>query len=347
MKRGVIVVTAAAAFALATTSWAATAKICIDPGHGGSDPGATGNGQLEKTNVLNTALKFKAWLDKDTNDAGGGGSWTIVMTRSSDVSVSLQGRCDIANNAAANRFMSIHNNAFNNSANGTETFSHTSNGATSNDLRNKVHDRTIQAWGRVNRGVKQADFAVLRNTSMPAELAEPGFIDHAGDAVYTGGASHQDNLAKHHMFAIQNHYGLTAYTPQVAQTYIVDNTSSGFSASSGWWTSTSTAGYYGSNYHVRGTAAVSDPAQWTANLAASGNYAMSAWWTGGTNRAASAPYILPDGSTVNKNQQINGGSWQSLATKSLGSGNRTIRLSCWTTAGFHVIADAVRFVGPN
>src|SRR5262245_25245505 len=107
----------------AASSWGA--KICIDPGHGGSDPGAVGNGQQEKINVLNSCNKFKAWLDLDNSDGGGGGSWTNVRTRTSDVYVSLQGRCDISNNAAADRFMSTHNNACGCGASGTETFSYT------------------------------------------------------------------------------------------------------------------------------------------------------------------------------------------------------------------------------
>src|SRR6476620_10776343 len=87
------------------------AKLCLDPGHGGSDPGATScNGaHLEKTNTLNTELKFRTWLNSDTSDGGGGGSWSVVMTRTTDVFVSLQGRCDISNNNGADRFMSIHN----------------------------------------------------------------------------------------------------------------------------------------------------------------------------------------------------------------------------------------------
>ena len=346
MKAGVFV-GIVAAFALATSSWSATAKICIDPGHGGSDPGAVGNGQTEAANNLNTSLKFKAWLDKDTNDGAGGGSWSIVMTRTSNVYVSLQGRCTIANNAAANRFMCFHNNAFNGAAHGTSTFCVSNPSSTSADLRNKVHERMLQAWGRTNRGTQTANFYVLKYTNMPAELAELAFIDNAADSVYTGSSTHQDTAAKYQMYAIQNHYGLTAYAPNTAATYVVDNSGSGFSASSSWWTSTSTAGYYGSNYAVRGTGSVSDAASFTANIGASGNYAMSAWWTAGGNRAASAPYILPDGSVVNKNQQTGGGGWSSLATKSLGSGARTIKLSCWTTAGYYVVADAVKFVGPN
>jgi hypothetical protein len=300
-----------------------------------------------KTNVLDTALKFKAWLDKDTQDTAGGGSWSIVMTRTTDVYVSLQGRCDIANNNSCNRFMSIHNNAASDtSANGTETYAYTAP-STSSDLRDKIQTRMIEAWNRTNRGVKTADFYVLKYTNMPATLSELAFITNAADSVYTGSSSWQDLAGKAHMFALQNHYGLTAYTPLTAQTYIIDNGTSGFSASSNWYASTNVAGYYGTNYHVRATASVSDPAQWTATVATSGNYQIYAWWTAASDRAPSAPYILPDGTIVKVNQQANGGQWNLLGTVSLSAGAQTTKLSCWTTSGYYVIADAIKYYGPQ
>lgn len=198
--------------ALAVSGFAVTAKICMDPGHGGSDPGATGNGQLEKTNTLNTQLKFNDALYRDTNNTAGGGSWTRYLTRSSDVYVSLQGRCDISNNNGANRFMSIHNNAFDGSAHGTETYSYSTsgNGAA---LRNNIQSRMLSAWGRTDRGVKTANFYVLVNTVAPATLSEVAFIDNAGDSAYTGNATHQQQAANAHLYALQNHYGITAFNP--------------------------------------------------------------------------------------------------------------------------------------
>lgn len=126
---------------------------------------------------------------------------------------------------------------------------------------------------------------------------------------------------------------------------IVDNTSAGFAASSNWWTGTS-PGYYGTNYHTRGTAAVSDQAAWTANLSTSGTYKVYAWWSAGTNRAPAAPFTVlhAGGSTaVSVNQQINGGSWQLLGTFTMNAGNlQRVKLSCWTTTGYYVIADAIK-----
>ncbi len=338
---------AAGALALFAASFASaqTGKICIDPGHGGTDSGATGNGQLEKANVLDTSTKFKNWMNADTTDTAGGGSWTVIMTRTTDVFVELSGRTSFANSNAANRFMCIHNNAFNNSANGIETFSYSSSG-TGADLRNKVQQEALINWPLVNRGNKTANFYVLVNTNMPAELHEMAFIDAAVDAAYLGSATQRDNHAKSELFALQRHYGLTKYTPQTAVVVTVDNGTSAWSASSNWTASTSATGYYGANYHVRPTASVSDAATWTANLPSAGSYKVDAWWTSGTNRAAAAPYIVDHtggSTTVNKNQQANGSSWQNLGTFSFNAGNNTVRLSCWTTVGFYVIGDAIRF----
>lgn len=117
--------------------------------------------------------------------------------------------------------------------------------------------------------------------------------------------------------------------------------------SSGWATGTSASDKYGADYKWRSTAAVSDPASWTINVTAAGNYDISAWWAAGTNRSTAAPYILPGGATVTKNQQANGGKWNLLGTKSLSTGNQTTQLSCWAGAGFIVVADAVKYYGPK
>lgn len=129
---------------------------------------------------------------------------------------------------------------------------------------------------------------------------------------------------------------------------IVDNTTAGgFSSSTSWFPSTSTAGYYGTNYHARATASLSDPATWSATLPASGSYKVYARWTTGSNRATSAPYIVyhtGGSTTVNVNQQANNGTWVLLGTFNMNAGTANrVALSCWTTAGFFVIADAVRF----
>lgn len=127
---------------------------------------------------------------------------------------------------------------------------------------------------------------------------------------------------------------------------IVDNSSANFAASANWSTGTSAGDKYGADYRFRSTAALSDAASWTANITSAGNYTISAWWSQGTNRSATAPYILPNGTSVPKNQQTAGGTWNTLGTVNLATGSQITRLSCWTTTGFVVMADAVRYVKP-
>ena len=146
-----------------------------------------------------------------------------------------------------------------------------------------------------------------------------------------------------------NSYGTSANTAQASATtlpgdIIVDNASSGFTASSNWSTSTWAADKYGSDYHYRNAAALSDSAQWSFTVPATRNYEILAWWNVSTNRSTTAPYVLPDNTTVKCNQQANGGKWNSLGTKSLTAGTANVKLSCWTTTGFIVVADAVKVV---
>lgn len=329
-----------------SASLSLAAEICIDPGHGGSDPGAVGIGGYEKNNNLDSCLRQRNWLNADTNDGAGGGSWAVVMTRTTDVYVGLSARAAIANNNASHRFMSTHNNAFNDNANGTETFSHTENNATSNDLRNKVQQRTLEAWGLLNRGNKQYNFAVLRETNMPADLAELGFIDANPDAGYVSNATHREKCARYHLYAIQNHMGIATYTPgstPTLPTYTLDNNQAGFSVVGSWATGTSSADKYGTDYRFKSTAAVSEPASWAISVGVAGTYRVQAWWPAGSNRSTGAPYILPDNSNPKVNQQINGGKWNTLGTVALGTGTRTTKLSCWAASGYIVVADAVRY----
>ncbi len=124
---------------------------------------------------------------------------------------------------------------------------------------------------------------------------------------------------------------------------IVDGATGG---SASWITATSATDKYGSDYRYRGTESVSDAVTFTGNLPSTKTYSVSAWWSQGTNRSASAPYLIDHSggtATVNANQQANGGKWNVLGSYSFASGNRTVRLSCWTTTGFVVIADAVKF----
>ncbi|MGY0392375.1 N-acetylmuramoyl-L-alanine amidase family protein [Bizionia sp. KMM 8389] len=89
--------------------------VVLDAGHGGNDPGNLGNGYKEKNIALNIVLQVGKELEKNKNIK-------VIYTRKTDVFITLRGRAAIANKADADLFVSVHCNAFSNSAYGTETF---------------------------------------------------------------------------------------------------------------------------------------------------------------------------------------------------------------------------------
>lgn len=204
---------AALVAAPAGASAQATHTIVIDAGHGGKDPGGVGTGMQEKNVVLDVCKRFKDLLDADTADDAGGGKWVALLTRSNDTYVGLSARADYANARDADRFMSIHSNAFSDpAAHGTETFAYAEGGQGA-ALRNLVQEEMLNAWHRTNRGNKTANFAVLRETAMPAELHELSFITNAEDAAYLASADHRQEAAVAHLRAIQRHFGIQPYVP--------------------------------------------------------------------------------------------------------------------------------------
>ncbi|MDB2575768.1 N-acetylmuramoyl-L-alanine amidase [Planctomycetota bacterium] len=210
---------AVAAVQLETTASAviggggAPRRIFVDAGHGGIDPGAVGNGVVEKELNLEVALRLRDLLEADTADTSGGGEWEVMMTRTDDASVSLASRTNAANNWPADRFVSIHHNAFTSSlASGTETFSF-SNGTPGADLRDRLQEELLNAMGFVDRGPKTANFYVLRETLMPAALTEAGFLSNPGDAAALSAPGAVEALALAHLFGIQRHYGMPPHVP--------------------------------------------------------------------------------------------------------------------------------------
>lgn len=147
-------------------------KVFIDAGHGGSDPGAIGiNRTNEKDINLSIAKKVSELLKKQGIE--------VKLSRDSDKYLSLQERCTIANKYGSDCFVSIHCNAFNDKAKGLETYCLNKNTA---DLATYVHDAIINEKAyTLNRGVKYANFYVLKYTNMRACLIEVGFIDNTDD----------------------------------------------------------------------------------------------------------------------------------------------------------------------
>jgi hypothetical protein len=127
---------------------------------------------------------------------------------------------------------------------------------------------------------------------------------------------------------------------------IIDNSNSGFTASANWITATSATQKYGSNYRYRSTAPISDAATWSISLPSTKTYSVYAWWSAGSNRSTTTPYIVYHSSgstTVNKNQQVNGGQWNLLGSWGMAGGANQVKMSCWTTTGFIVLADAINW----
>jgi len=185
--------------------------IVVDPGHGGHDSGARGNGYNEKDIALQVATRLANNLRQDFN---------VIITRNADFFVPLDTRAKIGNDANADFFVSIHlNSSSSSSANGTEVFYYSKkdqgsyaaqvakfenrvdgsygdvpfsdfilndifyrkNQKTSQAIAETVLDNLINTTGLRRRGVIGANFAVLRGSNSPSILVELGFMNNYSD----------------------------------------------------------------------------------------------------------------------------------------------------------------------
>ena len=146
--------------------------VAIDAGHGGKDPGAIGpTGLRESDVVLDVSLRLRDLLAKD--------GIRTVMTRDSDVFVDLFDRAKIARERGATIMVSIHANAHARTAvNGSETYYLTPQSLA---LAQMIQDELGVLLGIPSRGVKTANFVVLREPGMPSVLVETAFISHPDD----------------------------------------------------------------------------------------------------------------------------------------------------------------------
>ena len=158
-------------------------KIAIDPGHGGSDSGAIGpTGVMEKSVTLRVANEVRRLLVKE--------GATVYMTREADIEVSpkrakatdieeLQARCDVANKAEADIFISIHMDSFTNrAAKGTTGYYYSLGDKRSRILADKIRSGVIDQIGTQSRGTQSSNFYVVKHTDMPATLLEVAFISN-------------------------------------------------------------------------------------------------------------------------------------------------------------------------
>ncbi|GBG55563.1 N-acetylmuramoyl-L-alanine amidase [Sporomusaceae bacterium FL31] len=172
--------------------------IVLDPGHGGSDPGAIGlNNITEKAVTLPIAQKVKALLEK----AGA----KVVMTRQDDRDVfgagasaveELSARTNVANKIKADLFLSIHANAFSNrSVGGTSTHYYLKS-RYDRLLAECLQSSVVAADGLTDRGVQAANFYVVKRTLMPAALIEVAFISNPDEEKLLNTPQFQQQLAQ-------------------------------------------------------------------------------------------------------------------------------------------------------
>ena len=188
-------------------------RILLDPGHGGTDPGARGKdlGILEKQINLAVALRVENHLKK----AG----FEVILTRSGDDTVSLNRRAALATAHNADLFLSIHqNSAENRKASGIETFVTVPENCVSTHqkeiqktiaptvgnrfdhhsllLASEIQRRAVDYTGSVDRGVKRTRFFVVRESDCPSVLIECGFISNKDDEMRMTQPEWQDRISR-------------------------------------------------------------------------------------------------------------------------------------------------------
>lgn len=206
---------------LPARSGAKIKTICLDAGHGGSDPGNRNGRQNEKQYTLALAKELAVQLKK----AG----FKVLLTRNWDSSVKLPERSSIARRQKADLFVSLHFNGTasgQNEARGAETYAMTPAGGSStagngsirgnsysgnrfNDsnllLAYQIQKSLVAKLGVEDRGVRRARFEVLRDATMPAVLVEGGFLSHPAESKKIFDAAYRREMAKAIMEGIQTY----------------------------------------------------------------------------------------------------------------------------------------------
>ena len=151
--------------------------IVLDPGHGGKDPGAVNSGKSEKAIVLKVSNLVKQKLEK----AGA----QVVMTRTGDTYPTLPERVKFTNDNYGEIYVSVHvNSATATSAKGAETFYSVSTGDQHEEdkkLATYINNEIVNNADMKNRGVKKADYYVIKNMMIPSVLVELGFLSNSDD----------------------------------------------------------------------------------------------------------------------------------------------------------------------
>ena len=168
-------------------------KIFIDAGHGGSDPGSVANDLKEKNLTLEISKRIAALLNNYKNVQ-------VKLSRTGDQTLSLKQRTDMANTWGADYLLSVHINA--GGGTGFESFVYNGNyngKEKTNQKRNIIHDEIVKAIEIRDRGKKEGNLHMVRESNMPAALTECGFIDNVSDASLLKTSSFLDKIASGHV----------------------------------------------------------------------------------------------------------------------------------------------------
>ncbi|WP_363549519.1 N-acetylmuramoyl-L-alanine amidase [Caldifermentibacillus hisashii] len=178
-------------------------KIFIDPGHGGSDPGAVANGLQEKNLTLAISKKIR---DKLANYEG----VEVKLSRESDTTLSLTQRTNAANSWGADYLISVHINA--GGGTGFESYTYNKSYAgkqETNRKRSILHAEIMRQLNGVrDRGMKEANLHMVRESKMESVLTENLFIDNANDAALLKQDSWLDKIAQGHVNGLARAFGL-------------------------------------------------------------------------------------------------------------------------------------------
>jgi N-acetylmuramoyl-L-alanine amidase len=182
-------------------------RVCLDPGHGGYDPGAVGPGGLKEKDVtLSVALRAGFYLQESGAE--------VFFTRASDrvswlpeVGRDLAARVEIANRGQADLYLSIHcNSAPTPEAGGIETYSFRQTGKAA-EVARLIQAELVKSLGLADRGTKTAGFYVLRHTAMPAVLTELAFISNPREEKLLSDPGFQERAAFAIARAVATGYG--------------------------------------------------------------------------------------------------------------------------------------------
>ena len=176
-----------ASLILTASALGQTRTIVIDAGHGGFDRGGVPGQRIsEKDKTLDVAQRLKRILQAS--------GYRVIMTRDSDVFVSLGGRVAIANAYRGANFVSIHFNcAPRSGANGIETYYYRGDSA---GLAQSIHRNVLSGAPTENRGIRRRGFYVLRKTAIPSVLVECGFLTNPTEGSLALNASYRQKLAE-------------------------------------------------------------------------------------------------------------------------------------------------------